>query len=284
MNKIIVADVTKKLPMLETRSVHTCITSPPYYGLRDYGIEGQLGLEESPEEYIERLVSCFREVHRVLRNDGTLWVVIGDSYAGSGKGGAIDPENASKYKQGTNHGMLGSIKTTKVGWGEAKHKDLIGIPWMFALAMRKDGWYLRQDIIWDKSNPMPEPIKDRCVKSHEYIFLFSKSKKYYFDYKVIQEPCANGCGFRNKRDVWRTSTGIFKGLHFATFPINLITPCVLAGSPKNGVVLDIFCGSGTTGLAASMLERDSILIDINPEYCDVANKRLLEWENENERK
>lgn len=169
-NRILNLDALAGLKKLPDCSINTCVTSPPYYGLRDYGAEGQIGLESSPEEYIRRLVDVFREVRRVLHDDGTLWVNIGDSYAGSGKGGAKYPQNAGNYMQRTNKGLIGAANVTKVGWGECKPKDLIGIPWMLAFALRADGWYLRQDIIWSKPNPMPESVKDRCTKSHEYIF------------------------------------------------------------------------------------------------------------------
>ena len=188
-SKIYYMDAIEGLRRLADESVDTCITSPPYFNLRDYGCAGQIGLERTPEEYIDKLVAIFREVRRVLKADGTLWVNIADSYAGSGKGAAQYPNNAKKYKQGTNKGMLGCSCTIKRTIEGIKPKDLIGIPWMLAFALRADGWYLRQDIIWHKPNPMPESVKDRCTKSHEYIFLFSKSKKYYFDSEAIAEPC-----------------------------------------------------------------------------------------------
>ena len=191
VNTIVFGDALKGLALLESNSVDTCITSPPYYGLRDYGTNGQIGLESTPAEYIQRLVNVFREVRRVLKADGTLWVVIGDSYAGSGKGAATHADNAKIYKQGTNRGMLGASTTTKIKTPGIKAKDLIGIPWMLAFALRADGWYLRQDIIWQKPNPMPESVKDRCTKSHEYIFLLSKSPRYYFDAAAIAEPIAS---------------------------------------------------------------------------------------------
>jgi len=187
-------DTLKTLP---DRYVHCCVTSPPYYGLRDYGIDGQIGLESTPEQYIQKLVEVFREVWRILRDDGTLWVNIGDSYAGSGKGAASYPDNALKYKQGTNKGLLGSDKTTKVSWGEAKAKDLIGIPWLLAFALRAEGWYLRQDIIWAKPSVMPESVRDRFCKSHEHIFLLSKNARYYFDQQYALEPAT---GYDGRKD------------------------------------------------------------------------------------
>lgn len=332
-NKIIFGDALYGLKMLEDESVDTCITSPPYYKLRDYGKDGQIGLETTPEEYIQKLVEVFREVRRVLKHDGTLWVNIADSYAGSGKGASHYPSNAEKYKQGTNKGSVGSYisKATAAG---CKSKDLIGIPWMLAFALRADGWYLRQDIIWQKPNPMPESVKDRCTKSHEYIFLLSKSPRYYFDGEAIAEPVTDssmkrynqkiqeqkgservpgksngnmkavlpryggkkytehpdkfyrtksGNAYdlrpkRNKRDVWMVSTKPYKGAHFATFPDTLITPCVLAGSREGGVVLDPFCGSGTTLMVANRYGRKGIGIELNDTYEQLLKDRVGEYQ------
>lgn len=203
MNTIIFADAIKGLHTLTDNSVDTCITSPPYYGLRDYGVAGQIGLESNPQEYIDRLVKVFGEVHRVLKPEGTLWVIIADSYAGSGKGAAMYPDNAKKYKQGTNKGMVGASTTAKApkSFDGIKPKDLIGIPWMLAFALRADGWYLRQDIIWQKTNPMPESVRDRCTKSHEYIFLLSKSPHYYFDSEAIAEPTAESTKKRRSQNI-----------------------------------------------------------------------------------
>ena len=203
MNTIIFTDAERGLRTLQENSIDTCITSPPYYGLRDYGTSGQIGLENSPQEYIDRLVRVFREVRRVLKPDGTLWVVIADSYAGSGKGAAQYPDNAKKYKQGTNQGMVGAAVTTKIPkqFEGIKPKDLIGIPWMLAFALRADGWYLRQDIIWQKTNPMPESVRDRCTKCHEYIFLLSKSPRYYFDGEAIAEPAAESTKKRLSQNI-----------------------------------------------------------------------------------
>ena len=194
MNEIINGDALEVLRTLPDECIDCCITSPPYYGLRDYGTVGQIGLEETVEEYIQKLVTVFHEVRRVLKRDGTLWLNMGDSYAGSGKGAAAYPDNAKKYKQGTNKGMIGAIKTAAIKPIGYKRKDLMGIPWELAFALRADGWYLRQDIIWYKPNCMPESVKDRCTKSHEYIFLLSKSDKYYFDNEAIKEPAV---GFNN---------------------------------------------------------------------------------------
>lgn len=311
---ILIGDAFEQLKALPDGIVNTCVTSPPYFGLRDYGVDGQIGLEATPEQFIQRLVAVFQEVRRVLRDDGTLWVNIGDSYSGSRKGGATHPDNAGNYMQGTNRGLIGKTAVTSVGWGEeCKPKDLIGIPWMLAFALRADGWYLRQDIIWAKPNPMPESVRDRCTKSHEYIFLLSKSKQYYYDNDAIAEPIAestiafaggkNGwgksnpnhatptgvhgpsargegrCGesengLRNKRSVWTIATKPFKGSHFAVFPPDLIEPCILAGSPVDGIVLDPFTGSGTTGVVALKNRRNFVGTELNPKYVEMAKKRI----------
>lgn len=258
-------------------------------------VDKQIGLEETPEEYIQKLVDVFHEVKRVLKDDGTLWVNIGDSYSGSGKGPS---SSISRDCQ----------DMSKIGAGGAvpdgtKAKDMIGIPWMLAFALRKDGWYLRQDIIWHKPNPMPESVRDRCTKSHEYIFLLSKKSNYYYDADAIKEPTVtfddtvrdrdnsklnntpgrtrmgglvtNQYEMRNKRDVWSVATKPFKEAHFATFPEELIEPCVLAGCPQGGLVLDVFFGSGTTGRVASSNGRDYLGIELNPEYIEIAKKRTV---------
>ena len=305
---ILQGDALSVLKTLQSESVDMCVTSPPYYGLRDYGVEGQLGLEESPEKYIDRLVEVFREVKRVLRDDGTLWLNIADCYAGSGKGAAQYPDNAAKYKQGTNKGMVGASKTTTVKTPGIKHKDLIGIPWMLAFALRADGWYLRQDIIWHKPNPMPESVTDRCTKAHEYIFLLSKREKYYFDSDATKEPAKDTkvsgsenpprfggkkygennerfyatksgkpyqyTGLRNKRDVWSVTVRPFRGAHFATFPEALVEPCILAGSRRGGAVLDCFNGAGTTGVVCAKTGREYIGIELNPEYVRMSEERI----------
>ena len=351
LNKIYLGDNIETLKLFPDESIDCCITSPPYYGLRDYGTgtwvggdpncphkrmskqsdktitghsqeelignvgdaiykdicplcgavreDKQVGLEETPEEYIERLVNIFREVKRVLKDDGTLWVNIGDSYNGSGGNHSVGQNNSSGFQ-----GVLGE----KYG-GRGNHissckpKDLIGIPWMLAFALRADGWYLRQDIIWHKPNPMPESVKDRCTKSHEYIFLLSKSSKYYFDHDAIQEDCnypnANGMKFggdkygkdakgfeiysgneysangkRNKRDVWSVIPAHYKEAHFATFPEELVFPMILAGCPTDGVVLDPFMGSGTTAVVAKTNHRNYIGCELNPEYVKMAENRI----------
>lgn len=298
---IIEGDSLQVLKTLPDQSVQCCVTSPPYYGLRDYGVDGQIGLEETPEQYIENLVSVFREVRRVLKDDGTLWVNMGDSYAGSGKG-AWKNKNGQKevYVPDPDSPQAKMEKT----WDGIKNKDLIGIPWMLAFALRSDGWYLRQDIIWAKPNPMPESVMDRCTKSHEYIFMLTKQPKYYFDHEAISEPTitydnsqrdrdttklnntpgrtrmaglkTNAYETRNKRDVWTVSTKPYRGAHFATFPEDLILPCILAGSREGDTVIDPFNGAGTTGVVCMKEKREYIGIELNPEYVELTEKRLSE--------
>lgn len=309
-DKIYIGDALTVLKTFPDESINCCVTSPPYWGLRDYGVDGQLGNEPTPETYVDNLVSVFREVKRILKKEGTLWLNLGDSYAGSGKGqtksGCGDPKNTKTL------GMRLDIKKISL-----KPKNLIGIPWMVAFALQADGWYLRQDIIWAKPNPMPESVKDRCTKSHEYIFLLSKSAKYYYDAEAISEPVADstvtrvfgktngvmkaaapryggkkytespkmfyrtksGNAYdyrerRNKRDVWMVSTKPFKGAHFATFPPDLIEPCILAGCPVGGVVLDPFIGSGTVGVVAKKHGMYYAGIDINEEYAQMSQIRI----------
>jgi len=304
-------DALSVLKTMPEQSVHCCVTSPPYWGLRDYGIDGQLGLESTPDEYVEKMVEVFREVRRVLRDDGTLWLNLGDSYAGSGKG-AWDNKEVQKEVYVPDKDSP-QCKLKKVPQG-LKPKDLVGIPWMVAFALRADGWYLRQDIIWHKPNAMPESVTDRPTKAHEYIFLLSKSQKYYYDAEAIKEPIAastverakrkNNAStrkdkgtaqwqsgltpeqqdkwysnidentVRNKRSVWTVTTKPFKGAHFAVFPPDLIEPCILAGCPVGGTVLDPFAGSGTTLLVATQHNRKSIGIELNPEYIEIAKRRL----------
>ena len=281
-SRIICADAVEGLRSLPDSSISMCVTSPPYYGLRDYGSDQQIGTEETPAAYIERLVGVFREVRRVLREDGTLWVNIADCYAGSGK--AV--------------------------WNGIKPKDMIGIPWMLAFALRADGWYLRSDIIWNKINCLPESVRDRPTKSYEHIFLLSRSPRYFFDADAIKEPITeesrkryqrgrsegskygvfsgdqsiNGSDYgermrgqklRNKRDIWHISTNSYRmDGHFAMFPEKLVEPCILAGSQEGGIVLDPFFGSGTTGAVAKRLGRRFIGIDLNPDYCRMAQQRI----------
>ncbi|RVL38054.1 site-specific DNA-methyltransferase [Sinorhizobium meliloti] len=288
---------------MEPQSVHCCVTSPPYFGLRDYGHEGQMGLEPTPDDFVVGMVAVFREVRRVLRDDGTLWLNLGDSYAGSwGARGRGEGTNAARPDLEAKHGTGAPNRHGFPSLG-VKPKDLIGIPWRVAFALQSDGWYLRQDIIWNKPNPMPESVRDRCTKAHEYIFLLSKSPRYYFDAEAILEPFAdermgasgaraskysadgamrNDGGVtsaptrsgRNRRSVWTVSTKPFKGAHFATFPPDLIEPCVLAGCPTGGTVLDPFGGAGTTGLVAKQHGRNAVLCELNPEYAEMARGRI----------
>ena len=278
----------------------TCVTSPPYYGLRDYGHEGQIGLEETPEEYIKAMVEVFRCVWDVLEDDGTLWLNIGDSYARQG-GRESDQPRHWDGREKTSGSMHNTRMAQDIG---LKPKDLIGIPWMLAFALRADGWYLRQDIIWHKPNPMPESVQDRCTKAHEYIFLMSKSQKYQYDADAIKEELickphapknkANKndghlrndvgtermekvwgeSGMANKRSVWTVTTKPYAGAHFAVFPSDLIEPCILAGAAPGQVVLDPFMGSGTTAQVAQNLGRQYLGCELNPEYEALQNKRL----------
>ena len=288
INSILQGNNIETLKSIPSNYVNCCITSPPYYGLRNYNAEGQIGIEETPEMYIEKLISVFNEVKRILRNDGTLWVNIGDSYAGSGKGGQSENKKSKNWQPVySNHGATYGLKP----------KDLIGIPWMLAFALRENGWYLRQDIIWNKPNPMPEPVTDRCVKAHEYLFLLSKSKKYFFDSKAIQEPAiyafdnrgergdnrrgtecnsVNGATgeYRNKRDVWTVTTEPLGVAHFAIYPQKLILPCVLCACPENGIILDPFMGSGTTAVVAVKNLRNYIGCELNPDYIKIAETRI----------
>lgn len=308
LNTVYNMDCLQGLRQMPDNFVDCCVTSPPYYGLRDYGVDGQIGLEKSPDEYVEKMVEVFREVFRVLKPTGTLWLNIGDCYAGSNKGAVAYPENAKKYKQGTNRGTVGN-RTSYKYVTTCKEKDLIGIPWMLAFALRdKVGYYLRQDIIWHKPNPMPESVLDRCTKCHEYIFLMSKSSRYYFNHDEMQEqavykaverldnpPRYGGkkytgtpdkfnrtksgnayayTGMRNKRDVWTVATKPEKSAHFAAFPQELIEPCVLAGCPKGGVILDPFMGTGTTAKVARIFGRHFVGFELNPEYMSIIDRKI----------
>lgn len=357
--RILIGDCREKLRELADASVNCCVTSPPYFGLRDYGtaqweggsadcdhvqmttgmsdkntlgpngylpetnaanvgrkqqyrhacgkcgatrIDRQMGLEPTPDEFVAGMVEVFREVRRVLRDDGTLWLNIGDSYANPGNSrngeGEARALSSDKFHGGSAH--LSQRRVTGRFEG-VKQKDLIGIPWMLAFALRADGWYLRQDCIWSKPNPMPESVRDRCTKAHEYIFLLSKGPRYYYDAEAIAEPAEFNPGgtvtvvaansgvtgrndvgrttirpeTRNKRSVWTVATQPFKEAHFATFPPDLIEPCILAGCPEGGTVLDPFFGAGTTGLVADRLGRNAIGIELNPEYAEIARQRLL---------
>ncbi len=329
---ILTGDSRTLLATLPADSVHCCVTSPPYYGLRDYGVAGQIGLEATPDSYIAELVAIFREVRRVLRPDGTLWLNIGDSYASGGRG-SYDTESDNK---GTNAVERPRRPNSALNNTNLKPKDLVGIPWLLAFALRADGWWLRQDIIWAKPNPMPESVTDRCTKAHEYLFLLAKSERYYYDADAIKEasitedprrpytsegawqldgrPAEQHRGgkprsagnkshkyvdayaasdseehrtkaglmavaevpwfTRNKRSVWNVATAPYKEAHFATFPPKLIEPCILAGCPQDGTVLDPFLGAGTTALVADRLGRDCIGIELNPAYVEIARKRV----------
>jgi DNA modification methylase len=313
MNKIEFGDCRETMRKWKEQGIkaQTCVTSPPYYGLRDYGHEGQIGLEETPEEYIKAMVEVFRCVWDVLEDDGTLWLNIGDSYYNyrPGKGQALVKQTVANNNQDLPQAC--ARRGNKLDG--LKEKDLIGIPWMLAFALRADGWYLRQDIIWHKPNPMPESVQDRCTKAHEYIFLMSKSQKYHYDADAIKEqmsedskarltrgvsevhknvngapgqtphsmnqPRKNGENMespdnRNKRSVWTVTTKPYAGAHFAVFPQELIEPCIIAGAPAGGIVLDPFMGSGTTAQVAQNLGRQYLGCELNPEYEVLQNKRL----------
>jgi len=282
--------------------VQTCITSPPYFGLRDYGHAGQIGLEPSPAEYVAAMVDVFRCVRDVLADDGTLWLNLGDSYGTGASGQNFDPASGATNAGGK--GAAGSFGHKRQSAVKGFHKNLLGIPWRVAFALQADGWYLRQDIIWHKPNPMPESVRDRCTKSHEYLFLLAKSERYYFDSQALQEPAdrPEGSGntypyqveneldgananlggplhkigprpTRNKRSVWTVTTTPFSGAHFATFPRALIEPCILAGSRPGDAVIDPFMGSGTTAQVATDLGRQFIGCELNPEYVKLHDMR-----------
>jgi len=279
--------------------VQTCVTSPPYFGLRDYGHDGQIGLEETVDEYVAAIVDVFKRVKDLLADDGTLWLNLGDSYYNyrPGKGQSLVKQTVSNTDQDLpqNCARRGNKQAG------LKEKDLIGIPWRVAFALQADGWYLRQDIIWHKPNPMPESVRDRCTKNHEYIFLLTKKSKYYFDNEAIKEPVKEDWGTRdrtdgkyhnegsgltphsgleksyetaNKRSVWTVTTKPFSGAHFAVFPPDLIEPCVLAGSKPNDIVLDPFMGSGTTAAVAQRLNRLYLGCELNEEYKKLQDERL----------
>lgn len=342
--RILIGDARERLRELPDQSVHCCVTSPPYFGLRDYGVDGQMGLEATPAEFVEGMVGLFREVRRVLRDDGTLWLNIGDSYSTHAAGKVANPMAKS---------TLAGVRTQEVANESSRaqgaylkcpslpEKNLIGIPWRLAFALQADGWWLRQDIIWSKPNPMPESVRDRCTKAHEYLFMLTKSARYHYDAAAIRTPpseallqqvrdgyagqdtkdfasggaqsasgtkariiegarkkldkqrghsrCHAGFNDRwdamerdeqlalgsNKRSVWEVATQPFSEAHFATYPPALIEPCILAGCPAGGTVLDPFFGAGTTGLVADRLQRHCIGIELNPEYAEIARNRLV---------
>jgi len=267
---ILFGDCLQTLKQFDDKA-RMCVTSPPYYGLRNYGGEDcQIGLEESPEEYIQNLVEVFREVGKNLTEDGTLWLNIGDSYYNyrPGKGQGLVKQTLSNTKQDLPDKCARRGNKLK-GY---KEKDLMGIPWMLAFALRADGWYLRQDIIWNKPNPMPESVRDRCTKSHEYVFLLSKNQNYYFDVDAIKEPT------RRKRSVWNVQTKPYRGSHFAVYPPELIEPCILAGSEEGDIVLDPFMGSGTTAMVAKALGRDYMGCELHEDYGNLIQKRIEEYQ------
>ena len=339
--RVIIGDCRDELEKLPDESVNCVVTSPPYFGLRDYGVDGQIGLENTPDAFVAELVSVFREVRRVLRDDGTLWLNLGDSYASQPSWGR---DAGTSSLDGRKQGREGGQSSDRTAWG-LKPKDLVGIPWRVAFALQADGWYLRQDIIWSKPNPMPESVQDRCTKAHEYVFLLSKSARYHYDAAAIAEPAAwdasktkfpdgwdtgeGGHGTihrdgrekgkrndvtqgraagnkshkyvdqyeaedseqhrtkaglmkvadvaydtRNARSVWNIATQPFSEAHFATFPPELAERCIKAGCPEGGTVLDPFGGAGTTGLVADRLQRNAILIELNPEYAAMAKRRI----------
>ena len=296
MSTILIGDCLEVLRGLPDGVVQTCVTSPPYYGLRDYGCAGQIGLEATPDAYVARLIDVFREVRRVLRDDGTLWLNLGDSYkVHNGNRGA---------SQGISGIINDAVPALPSGSGltvkDCKPKDLLGIPWMVAFALRADGWWLRQDIIWHKPNPMPESVTDRCTKAHEYVFLLTKSARYFYDAAAIAERAERGDagsrfdqgktaqhqldrqasgariddGRRNARSVWPIATQPYSGAHFATMPPALAERCIKAGSRPGDMVLDPFGGAGTSGLVADRLGRSATLIELNPEYARLARERI----------
>lgn len=305
MNKIEIGDCRETMRRWVSQGVKAqmCVTSPPYFGLRDYGHDGQLGLEQTPEQYVAAMVEVFRCVRDVLADDGTLWLNIGDSYARPLAKGGSGPGGKNREWYGESYGKARGAEVP----ANCKPKDLIGIPWMLAFALRADGWYLRQDIIWHKPNPMPESVRDRCTKAHEYVFLLSKSHRYHYDWEAMQEPAettprggshsfarktattpppgvplqhrrdrpdVDHQGTRNRRSVWTVATRPYKGAHFATFPPALIEPCILAGSRPGDVVLDPFMGSGTTAQVALQHGRKYIGCELNPEYAQLQQERI----------
>jgi DNA modification methylase len=310
--RILVGDVRQRLAEIADESIDCCVTSPPYWGLRDYGCEGQIGLEPTPQAYVAAIVAVFRDVRRVLKDDGTLWLNLGDCYAGSWGAQGRDGEMAARAvvsarqvaaarRDGT---QTGSLNRTP----GLKPKDLVGTPWRVAFALQEDGWYLRSDIVWHKPNPMPESVTDRPTKAHEYVFLLSKSERYYYDAAAIVEKCSpnthdRGVGsspknereaaetgrhvgfgaatagrveFRNARTVWTIPSQPFRGAHFATFPPDLAKRCLLAGCRQGGTVLDPFFGAGTVGLVAAMSGQHAVGVELNPEYAEIARQRIAD--------
>lgn len=299
---VMTGDCLDVMRQMEAASVQTCVTSPPYFGLRDYGHGGQIGLEDTPDAYVARLVEVFREVRRVLRDDGTLWLNLGDSYGATGgdtHAGFNQRYSGTGGSGSKQDAMLDGVKCRKHDTG-LRPKNLLGTPWRVAFALQADGWYLRQDIIWHKPNPMPESVRDRCTKAHEYVFLMSKSPRYYYDADAVKEDAVKGAAgstfhkgktathqmnrsstkarenseTRNRRSVWTVATRPYKGAHFATFPPALVEPCILAGAPEGGLVLDPFAGSGTVAQVCEQHGRHSVSIELNPEYADLIHQRL----------
>jgi site-specific DNA-methyltransferase (adenine-specific) len=261
---ILLGDASRVLARLPAGSCRCAVTSPPYWGLRDYGIPGQIGLEESLQQYINRLVSVFRELRRVLTPDGTFWLNVGDGYTSGNRGWRApdrkNPARAMSVRPDTPEGL--------------KPKDLIGVPWRLAFALQQDGWFLRSDIIWHKPNAMPESVKDRPTRCHESLFMFSMSEDYYYNHEAIREPAETAGGTRNRRTVWSINTEACKEAHFATFPPDLVRPCVLAGSEPDDYVLDPFFGSGTVGAVCRDTGRHFVGIELHPEYVEIARRRL----------
>jgi len=301
---VLEGDARIELPTLAAKSVQCVVTSPPYWGLRDYGVDGQLGLESTPEEYVANLVNVFREIRRVLRGDGTVWLVLGDSYNAAGR---VGHGTRVGFKQGTNRASANGSDHTRPSDAGLKEKDLVGIPWRVAFALQADGWWLRSDIIWAKPNPMPESVTDRPTKAHEYVFLLSKSARYFYDADAVKSPVTNGGKVRhgpiyaasaavfgiekktgnmaddavwttptsaNLRSVWNIATEPFPDAHFATFPKKLVEPCIKAGSRPGDLILDPFCGAGTSGVVALRLGRSFVGIELNPEYVEMARRRI----------
>jgi len=297
---IYIGDVRDQLRHLADNSVQCCVTSPPYWGLRDYGEDNQIGLEQTPDQYVDQMVAVFSEVRRVLKDDGVLWLNLGDSYASM-----RDSKSAPDSLRGDNDGTAVSAASNRnpqsLRSAGLKHKDLVGIPWRVAFALQADGWWLRQDIIWHKPNPMPESVKDRCTKSHEYVFMLTKSARYFFDNEAIKTPVKQDWGTRdrsngkyhnegtglqshtgleksyemaNKRSVWSVNTKPFKGAHFAVMPEALVEPCVLATSTHDDVVLDPFTGSGTVAVVAMRHNRSFVGVELNPDYAELAYDRI----------
>jgi DNA modification methylase len=306
---VLEGDCLARMATLDAGSVRCCVTSPPYWGLRDYGIDGQIGLEETPAEYVAKMVAVFAEVRRVLADDGTCWVNLGDSYASGGMG-RRDDDTMPTPKGGHGIGATPGYYRPRPLVDGLKPKDLCGIPWRVAFALQADGWYLRSDIIWAKPNPMPESVTDRPTKAHEYVFLLSKAERYFYDADAIREPAvygeilptfrgsgrytnnrsfdnsdgtkANTAGMerptvthRNRRTVWTIPTAPYAEAHFATYPPALVEPCILAGSARGDVVLDPFCGSGTTGMVALRHGRGFVGVELSPKYAAMARSRIL---------